>query len=336
MRISKGAERRRAFTLVELLVVIAIIGILIALLLPAVQAAREAARRSQCLNNLKQIGIALHNYHDIHKCFPPGYQGDPRNNPSGCGTVDCPGTYNRGLGWGWATFILPFQEQKSLYDELWVTRGQVVCDHPTGTQATLATSGGRDQPALQRTILSAYICPSATDPDLNFGREYANNNQYGKSNYKGVCGVDWDGVDDDDTGLSGIFRNIYVHGCARMRDVRDGTTNSFAIGETFCNRQNTGTTSTGPLNPAFAAYYGGIWVGIAPDTRAAGCVGQLAPAPSSYSVNGGSVNAFGSLHPGGGQFCLADGSCRFVSENADQDTISALGTIDDGTVAQVP
>lgn len=331
-----GRTNRTAFTLVELLVVIAIIGILIALLLPAVQAAREAARRSQCLNNLKQIGLALHNYHDTHKCFPPGYQGDPRNENAGCGTVDCPGTATTGLGWGWAVFILPYVEQASLYDGLWVNRGQAVCDHPTGAQLALATSGGRDQPALQRTILTAYICPSATDPELNYGRAWTSNNKYGKSNYKGVCGVDWNGVNAT-TGLAGIFRNIYTDRCARMSDVLDGTTNALAIGETFNNRQNTGATSPDvPISPRFAAYYGGIWLGIAPDTRAAGCVGQLAPAPSTFAVNGNSINAFGSLHPGGAQFCLADGSCRFISENADQDTLAALGTINDGQVAQVP
>ena len=329
MGTSRTRHARRAFTLVELLVVIAIIGILIALLLPAVQAAREAARRSQCLNNLKQVGIALHNYHDVHKCFPPGYQGDPRNNAAGCGTVDCPGTYNRGLGWGWAAFILPFQEQEALYDELWVNQGQVVCDHPNGAQLALATSGGRDQPALQRTILSAYMCPSAFDPDLNFGREA--DNYYGKSNYKGVCGVDWGGRNTT-TGYAGIFRNIYLNGCASMRDVLDGSTNALAVGEAFCNRTFAGDA----ISSSFPAYYGALWVGIAPDTRAAGCVGQLAPTGSSYAVNGGSVNAFGSLHPGGAQFCLADGSCRFISENADQDTISALGTINDGNVVQLP
>ena len=334
MRVSRVSPKQRAFTLVELLVVIAIIGILIALLLPAVQAAREAARRSQCLNNLKQIGVALHNYHDTHKCFPPGYQGDPRNNPSGCGTVDCPGTATTGLGWGWGVFILPYQEQQALYDQLWVNGGQAVCDHPTGAQATLAFSGGRDQPALQRTILSAYSCPSAVDPDLNYGREWASNNFYGKSNYKGVCGVDWNGVSTT-SGHSGIFRNIYVNGCARMRDVLDGSTNALAVGETFNNRQFIPSPDT-PILPSFAAYYGGLWLGIASDTRAAGCVGQLAPAPSTYAVNGNSINAFGSLHPGGAQFCLADGSCRFISENADQDTIAALGTINDGEVAQVP
>ena len=122
---------------------------------------------------------------------------------------------------GWGVFLLPYQEQGALYDQLWVNRGQAVCDHPTGNQLALATSGGRDQPALQRTILSAYICPSATDPDLNYGRMWASNNYYGKSNYKGVCGVDWNGVNTT-SGYAGMFRNIYVNGCARMRDVLDG------------------------------------------------------------------------------------------------------------------
>lgn len=148
-----------------------------------------------------------------------------------------------------------------------------------------------------------------------------------------MCGVDWNGVNTT-SGYAGMFRNIYVNGCARMRDVLDGTTNAFAVGETFCNRQF-GATDTA-ISASFPAYVGGIWLGIAPDTRAAGCVGQLAPAPSSFAVNGNSINAFASLHPGGAQFCLVDGSCRFVSENADQDTISALGTINDGKVAQVP
>ena len=106
--LSSAGTRRPAFTLVELLVVIAIIGILIALLLPAVQAAREAARRSQCTNNLKQIGLALHNYHDTHKSFPTGmvtFWPDP----PGSHVTDEP-------VWGWAALVLPFIEQKPLHD----------------------------------------------------------------------------------------------------------------------------------------------------------------------------------------------------------------------------
>ena len=97
--------RHKGFTLIELLVVIAIIGVLIALLLPAVQAAREAARRSQCTNNLKQIGLGLHNYHGALNCFPPGYLSTPF--PSGANVGD-----NSGPGWGWLAMALPYMEQR--------------------------------------------------------------------------------------------------------------------------------------------------------------------------------------------------------------------------------
>src|SRR3954469_18135346 len=103
-RSDRQRAQSRGFTLIELLVVIYIIGILLALLLPAVQAAREAARRGQCINNLKQIGVALHNYEGTHRAFPPGYVSDFR--PDGTDT---------GPGWGWAAMLLPQMEQKALF-----------------------------------------------------------------------------------------------------------------------------------------------------------------------------------------------------------------------------
>src|ERR1700712_2295589 len=104
------SQDRRAFTLVELLVVIAIIGVLVALLLPAIQAAREAARRSQCKNNLKQIGLALHNFESARRSFPPGFTSTPKNN-----VVNAEGT---GPGWGWGAHILPYLEESSLFQQI--------------------------------------------------------------------------------------------------------------------------------------------------------------------------------------------------------------------------
>ncbi|MGD9858041.1 MAG: DUF1559 domain-containing protein, partial [Planctomycetaceae bacterium] len=113
-------RRRSGFTLIELLVVIAIIAILIALLLPAVQQAREAARRTQCRNNLKQIGLALHNYHDVFLCFPPGYLGTTTNCSMIRNRVTPPGVTPVVVaqGWGWGTFILPYLEQTAMYEAM--------------------------------------------------------------------------------------------------------------------------------------------------------------------------------------------------------------------------
>src|SRR5579859_1090818 len=107
---------RRGFTLVELLVVIGTIALLVALLLPAVQQAREGARQTQCRNNLRQMGLAIHNYHGKHSCFPPGYIGDPPDLPGGCATIN--NTASRPPGWGWGVFLLPELDQANLYNEL--------------------------------------------------------------------------------------------------------------------------------------------------------------------------------------------------------------------------
>ncbi len=145
-------RRRAGFTLIELLVVIAIIAILIALLLPAVQQAREAARRSTCKNNLKQIGLALHNYHDTHKIFPPGY-------------IVSASASNGGLGWG--AFLLPFLDQANLYSNL-----------PTNTGAKPNNNADRGG-----AVLPAFMCPSDASPAVN-----TNRGDYGKSNFVGMIG----------------------------------------------------------------------------------------------------------------------------------------------------
>lgn len=308
---------RRGFTLIELLVVIAIIAILIALLLPAVQQAREAARRSQCKNNLKQLGLAVHNYHETHRCFPLGYCGDPPNT--------CTAIHHDQPAWGWMVYILPYMDQAPLYQQLGAgSLNKAVCDQSTigSPQDTMGS------PDLQDTVINAYICPSATDPNVS----NTNRGHHGKSNYSGVAGVDWTGVTDaSDTplppGLKGTFGDGRVI-VVRLRDYTDGASNTAIVGEKFSNRDTSGNA----IQSQHPAYYGGIWAGITPDTRAAMTVGQLGLTGTSYAVNGGSINAFASQHVGGAQFLFGDGRVRFISENTDQDTLSAVGVMNDGVV----
>src|SRR5437899_3867670 len=144
-------RRRSGFTLIELLVVIAIIGVLIALLLPAVQKVREAANRTQCLNNLKQMGLALHNYHDTHRSFPPGIL-STLSNPSWKMT---PGNCNSeapdlGPGWSFFAFMLPYLEQDTLYRSI---RFDLPLTDPAND-------------AARRTLVKIYVCPSDTLPKL--------------------------------------------------------------------------------------------------------------------------------------------------------------------------
>ena len=319
----KTRRSRSGFTLVELLVVIAIIGILVGLLLPAVQAAREAARRMSCSNNLKQIGLALHVYNDAHRKFPPGYLGIPPNGQ--CDAINS--LPARAQGWGWGTFILPQLEQGSLYNSLNPGPKQIVCGIPTGA----AASPNVGNATLQKTKISAYVCPSAPDADLNFTRQPATGvpGTQAKSNYVGVSGLDFSGVHVA-TGRKGMFGDglIYI---ASMKDVSDGTSNTLIIGEKYRRDVDTNLQTFSP-----GEYTGGIWLGVAPDTFPAGTVMQLGLPPSSFAINGASINAIASKHTGGAQFALTDGSVRFISQNADQKTIADMGTNNDGEVVSQP
>src|SRR5262245_45950852 len=147
-------SRRPAFTLIELLVVIAIIAVLIALLLPAVQQAREAARRTQCKNNLKQIGLAYHNYHDTHNCLPP--QGETNGFVDSASMNVTPKPV-----WGWSTYVLPFIDQAPLFNQL----------NPGPTSLTAAVQSNTLYPLVQ-TMLPVYRCPSDTGQLLNTERQF--------------------------------------------------------------------------------------------------------------------------------------------------------------------
>lgn len=368
---------RRGFTLIELLVVISIIAVLISLLLPAVQQAREAARRTQCKNNLKQMGLALYNYHDVNQCFPPGYLGYPAGHGGTCATVNNAAPYAQ--GWGWGAYLLPFIDQGNLYNQLAPGTYQTVCDTPTGAQASLTVGN----PALARTVLAAYICPTATDPDLTNTR-FSPNTQgctpgdmagtfHAKSNYRGVAGLNFYGLnstnkfaDNDGTvnglgatnptgngngfdatainnGTKGFFGDGLQY-VTRIQDIVDGSSSTLAIGETYQKHTygainpsgcackfNSGSVLTGVLD-----YPGAKWIGVPPDEVQSAVVGCIAPPPTTFLINGLSLNAWASQHQGGAQFLAADGSVLFISQNVDDLTLSKLGQIDDGSASQMP
>ncbi|MFQ5734071.1 MAG: DUF1559 domain-containing protein [Planctomycetaceae bacterium] len=294
----RSPKYRRGFTLIELLVVIAIIAILIALLLPAVQQAREAARRSSCKNNLKQIGLALHNYHDIYRMFPTGSVPAVRGN----------GFFlAREEHWGWMAFILPQLEQQALFDTMNVN-GRSLAD--------VGRSLGNNTNALNAMFppLSVFQCPSdTTGPRLKAGmrRRHFNGNGFPggnifrppTSNYIGVCGY-------KDINRPSNYRTnpndgvLYNRSTTRIRDITDGTSNTFAVGE---REERCGAGSwIGNRNPGGGGTHGADYQ-----------FGRIS-VPLNDPVNRGArrcTDGFSSKHSGGAQFLMCDGSVRFISEN---------------------
>jgi len=313
---SSGKETRSGFTLIELLVVIAIIAILVALLLPAVQQAREAARRSQCKNNLKQIGLALHNYHDTHTVFCPGAVAIPGVAPwTGTNIEWCrksPGAYKEYAPW--TVLILPYLEQAALYDQFLFTQQFSVMWNRTTYHghATNHEAGDRQ--------LSAFECPS--DPMANAENRI--------SNYKGVQGG---GLDHDcGTTQYRFYTNgiLYVNSKTRFRDITDGTSNTFLCGESIYNPITATGTSGQSIRWAST-------VAMRNDGRLTGNLTAARDGINSWAGNPETGNTqiimshtFSSRHPGGCHFLMADGSVQFFSENMDITTYRSLGIRDDG------
>jgi prepilin-type N-terminal cleavage/methylation domain-containing protein len=330
----------RAFTLIELLVVIAIIAILIALLLPAVQQAREAARRSQCTNNLKQIGLALHNYHSTFNTFPIGTQGGTSWVQTGIKD-----------GHNWRVGVLPYMDQAPVYNQL-----NFAGSFGGGTTAAAAFTGGNQ--ALSNFAMPAFICPSSTlekfpETYLNVSVTPAtsasfNNPGHGLGiQYVGIQGASrafgWTQTGDYDCGHGYSCNNgtMLVNECRGIRDVTDGTSNTLLVAEQSGAIQGQNVTSN---------YYGG-WSGArnlnlvnsscsqaTSDLWQTGttCVRYL---PNTQTVvNGSSALAYrnntiiNSFHTGGLFGLLADGSVRFVSDNVDFQNLKKLAIRDDAQV----
>ncbi len=318
MRFHFFRSNRRGFTLVELLVVIAIIGVLVALLLPAVQAAREAARRSSCQNNLKQIAIATHNFHDTTRAFP--FNGDPIAK-AGC----CIGPTS--AQWSWLARILPFIEQNNLYDQGKIAQNAALLTPVTidpGPAATVAAQ------------IPAYLCPSdgySTQGPRTDCANFPGGTPVGQTNYKGVSGANWAWGNWTYTGPSGNNNGLdlgdglfYRSDYARKRtfaSIKDGTSNTFMIGEDLPEQNvhcaypysNTATgTCAVPLN-----------TGRPP-------VAGIDTTPGNWP----NVYSFRSWHPGGGQFAMADGSVTFVSSTINLQVYRDLATIKGGEASGLP
>lgn len=330
--LGRSGPRRRAFTLIELLVVIAIIAILIALLLPAVQQAREAARRTQCKNNLKQILLSLHNYHDVHMTFSQGQT--PRNPVGHC------------CGGNWRVQVLPYLDQAPVYNNIDFSGNYSFGGTSAGHYA--AYRGGAE--VFAGLTIPAFACPSS--PLDRNDTSVINNPQRGQTHhYVGISGsLGVARETDRATDYGGIVRGNGMLGVNRhsgMRDVTDGTSNTIMVAE-----QSGDVNVGGTIRNLSSNYYGG-WSGQAgavasdkagrphwgagttclryPINHGLGVANPITTASIPGADNTWDFNTIiNSYHTGGIQVGLGDGSIRFISENLDFRTLQRLCSMNDG------
>ncbi|WP_417851626.1 DUF1559 domain-containing protein [Thalassoglobus sp.] len=327
-------HRSRGFTLIELLVVIAIIAILVALLLPAVQQAREAARRTQCKNNLKQWGLALHNYHDTMNVFPPALLNSGRYDDANYYGANRPGVLNT-TGW---VFLLPYIDQAGLYNQYDFNACSSMSS-PYGHPVQQTDAVNAEAVSTKLTVLE---CPTAGIETSDYGAgttTFYSRNDVNRANYFFATGYFTDyssdyGANSGDPRL-GAFGN---NGAARMRDLRDGTSQTVLIGEGVGGPEYKLSEHYGPwgLSGTHTSVHGRVVSGD--DMRDPA---SFTPYSSNWHLNAAYNNdslgrsyawVFNSLHTGGGQFLMGDGSARFLNENMDYKTFCYLNYIHDGEV----
>ena len=295
---------RSAFTLIELLVVIAIIGLLVGLLLPAVQASREAGRRATCVNNLKQIGLALHNYESTHQTLPPGYVSN----------FDKVGT-DLGPGWGWASMLMPQLELSPVFSAI---NFSLNIETPENSTCRLVD-------------LAAFLCPSdkfarswpAVDRDLLTGAPKREICRVAPSNYVGMCGTSEPGPDGE--GL--FFRNSRIG----FRDITDGLSQTIAVGE---RAHLLGVaTWTGAVTNGLLYDDDGDQIGAQDLETAPGMILGHAGEGVRPGSNRSEPNQFYSLHAGRGvNFLFADGHVAYLKSTMNYKTYRALATRSGGEV----
>lgn len=312
--------RHRGFTLIELLVVIAIIAVLIALLLPAVQQAREAARRTQCKNNLKQIGLALHNYHEAMGVFPYAVA-NPGESFSASTQI-----LNH-TGW---LMMLPYIDQAPLYNQFNFSLATGNHNWVSGVVVGGAASPANPNLALSTNVIRAFLCPSDNGPqnypgaDSTYGCGVANSvkGSYGLSvsDGNGYTGM-WV---NEPTTTKGMFG---MNSRCNLRDVTDGASNSVAVVETTLAVDDGYTPAW-----ACASHVGmGVNLGAARGVNNFRCCAWRSPPNAQYQVGrNGEWGEPGSTHTGGIHVLMGDGAARFISENIDATTRLSLSRISDG------
>lgn len=350
---------RRAFTLVELLVVIAIIGILVGLLLPAVQSARETARRAQCSNNLKQIGLAILNYESAHRVFPSGYISyATRTGTAPTWAALDANTWDGAPGWGWSALILPFMEQGALSQSL------------NFAEPIWSTS---NRPFV-RISLPSYLCPSTSGPSGAFAVQNSSGGaltrfgspvELGRSHYAASHGQEscWGDCGSAATGI--IFTNIYTSATTTVRIngditavadgpfyrnskvriavITDGTSNTIFVGEhssRLSDKSWAGVVPGGFVHPRFTTPEN------RPEASTALTLMHIGPSGGELDITGfpiiHPVN-FPTYHVGqmyaehltGGNILYGDGSVRFMPETIDLILAAELASMNEGEVAKV-
>jgi prepilin-type N-terminal cleavage/methylation domain-containing protein len=326
-----GTRSRRGFTLIELLVVIAIIAILIALLLPAVQQAREAARRTQCRNNLHNIGLAFHNYHDVYGRFPPPYVLDQTNKPFNAHS--------------WGTYLLPYLDQAPLYNQF-NFNDAFFSPFPALGHVTNHTK-------LIQTPLTVFNCPSTP------GRPKINDFLLPGAAVGLPLDVPWKCSSSDYrsvNGILGVWYNVYYQPavgtmasregilaqpnmCTRIADVRDGTSNTLIVAEwAGLNDVYQGSRLVSSAQPTIASAgaggSGGCWADVINgESWLSGSLydGTGSTGPCLINCTNADTRNVYSFHEGGVFVLLADGSVRFISENLSTITFARLVAKGDGS-----
>ena len=305
----ESKRRRSGFTIIELLVVIAIIAILVALLLPAVQQAREAARLTQCKNNLKQMALALHNYESTYRTFPPGYIHK-------FGPVGSPQQAANHAGLAWGTMLLPLLDQANLYQQL----------DPNVPVWNPINRSPREE------HLPFYLCPSDTYSENGFvvrDDTVTPIERYAAASYAANWGPSSGTINLDDTPLlsRGIF---YRNSKTRVRDVTDGLTNTLAFGE----RTNGPIPSSQPTVGGHSVFETAWCAAVREVTDFPDDHGHMVLFETQFRPNqlDGDDKGLSAPHEGLCQFALCDGSVRAISENIDANLYNALGTRADGEI----